>query len=387
MLFRSEGSAEVAVNLAEPPEEDGADGGAGLPIGGIAAAAGIAAAGFTAASGGDGDDDGLFPVTPEAESPELAVVEETSGLDADPAALDEALDEALADVDVTTDVEGADEVEVELEGDRDERLMEEMMAIGVTDQIDEAIAGESDEALEALIGEERDEAAELAAVLPEETESLGDEEISLDDAVEDLVIDGGMAEDGDEVEMMEGLPTVDELMEEGTTARSLDGGGEVIDDALEDVDLGASDLDQLGIGSNEVDPFEGLEELSDEAISNETALDSADDGEVDEGDSRGIGLGMTGAAAAADFAAFSTGGGDTAEDTVTDEGDLDFGDEDGSVADEGDLGDLGADLDTGDLELGDLALDTADDASASEALVEGLGLDLEIGRASCRERV
>ncbi|MGD1935990.1 MAG: hypothetical protein ACFCA4_00315 [Cyanophyceae cyanobacterium] len=373
----SEGSAEVAVNLAEPPEEDGADGGAGLPIGGIAAAAGIAAAGFTAASGGDGDDDGLFPVTPEAESPELAVVEETSGLDADPAALDEALDEALADVDVTTDVEGADEVEVELEGDRDERLMEEMMAIGVTDQIDEAIAGESDEALEALIGEERDEAAELAAVLPEETESLGDEEISLDDAVEDLVIDGGMAEDGDEVEMMEGLPTVDELMEEGTTARSLDGGGEVIDDALEDVDLGASDLDQLGIGSNEVDPFEGLEELSDEAISNETALDSADDGEVDEGDSRGIGLGMTGAAAAADFAAFSTGGGDTAEDTVTDEGDLDFGDEDGSVADEGDLGDLGADLDTGDLELGDLALDTADDASASEALVEGLGLDLE----------
>ncbi|MGD1849868.1 MAG: hypothetical protein ACFCBU_04455, partial [Cyanophyceae cyanobacterium] len=272
----SEGAAEVSVDLTDDlGADETVDGGAGLPIAGLATAAGVAAVGFVAANAGD-EDDGLFPVTPEAESPEQAVEEETSGLDANPVAMDEALDLGLADVDVTADVEGADELGADLEGVRDELLMEEMMAVGsVGDQIDEAIAGEADEALEALLGgDQGDGAAELTAEFLEETESLDDEDISLDDAVEDLIVEGGMAEEDDEVAMVEGLPTVDELMEEGTTARSLDGGSEGIDEPLED-DPGVSDLDQLGIGANDMDPFEELEDLS-----SEPDLGSADDAET-----------------------------------------------------------------------------------------------------------
>ncbi|MEM9770033.1 MAG: hypothetical protein AAF889_00260 [Cyanobacteria bacterium P01_D01_bin.73] len=401
-----EGAGEASVELEE-------DDGGSIAGAGIAMAAGAAAVGFVAGAGDDGDDDDLFPVTPEAESPELAVVEETSGLDSDPAAMDLALDEGLADIDVTADLEGVEDIAADLEGDRDELLMEEMLGVGAAeDQVDEVIASESEAALE-LLDAEVDEAAELAAVIPGASETPEDEEISLDDAVEDLMADEGSAESSGELEMMEGLPDVGAFLEEPAT-RSLDnaqgeGLGESFEEELgaSDEELGASDLDQLGIGTDDNDPLAGLEELS------------GDDEAADDDASRGLDLGavpVAGAAIAAGFAAFGGGDDAIAEEATADDVDLDdLGLDDdlalntdldtdavaemsledtASVTDlepslDGELADLGLDGDVSamdevlagdsDMALEDEAVDLGIDEDLEIDLETDLGSDLDVG--------
>lgn len=371
------------------------------------------------------DPEALFPVTPSASSPEEAVVEETSALGGNPAALELALDEELSgveidaqidddaqididDLDLDTDGEGAESDGGE--GDRDELLMTDMMAIGAADaQVEAAIAGDAGDDLDDFLALEADgETADLADLSVEQAgdDGEGDDALALtelDDVMSDLSVD----ESPSEVEMVDDLPAVEALMEtEGTNldddlgTRSLEGDDPGIS-VEEDAELGASALDQVGLPAEVADPFAGLDdadglddldvELDDGAITRslgteEVADETAGDTEGNDAGAVAIGLG----AAAAGFAAFASGDASEPEDISVEElsgtdaedssleltpdlgGDLEL--EEGLTVE---LGDEETDAET--IEASDGLADSLDDLGVGDSTEPDVGLDESLG--------
>ncbi len=359
-----EGVADVMVDLAATPmaeagvipSDDGNVWDDVAEVSDSTTEAAEAAASF-AAIAPDGEE-GLLPLMPEAEDPEAAVIEETSGLDADPAVLAQDLDPELMDIDVADLAEGAPEVD-EAAGDRDELLMEEMLAVASTEeQVDGVIAADAGEGLEDLLEIGGDEAAASLTVDSDwDGDDLGIDSAELSTNLEDVTADSAP-----EVEMVADLPAMETLIEEMPATRSLETGEAVGDE--ESMVSGASDLDELGIGGEAADPFEGLEELE----GSEEADATRDLTTEDEG-MGGLGA-ATAAAAAVGFAVLGGGGEPDGLDATLE--DLDEEAADISIEpglEEGDAdADLGLELD---LDLASDSPETGDDETGDD-----LGLDL-----------